>query len=1252
VADGKFLRVGSERFLVKGVTYGTFAPDAVGSQFPTNPRIAQDFGLMQRLGINTVRVYTPPSRDLLDRAAQHNLRVMVGLPWSQHVAFLDDRALTKSIQRETVDKVRQLADHPALLMFALGNEIPPGVVRWHGRLRVERFLRRLYTEAKQVAPDRLFTYVNFPPTEFLDLSFFDVSAFNVYLHREQDLRAYLARLQHTAGQKPLLLAEAGVDSIREGEEGQARLTAMHLRAAFEEGACGAIAFAWTDEWWRGGHDVDDWAFGMVDRERRLKPAAAAVQAVYANVPFPPEVRKTWPRVSIVVCAYNASDTIEDCLSSLERLNYPDFEIIVVNDGSRDRTGDIARQHPAVHLVEVPNGGLSAARNIGLSHASGEIVAYTDADTRVDADWLTFLVQPFLNSDVVASGGPNVVPADDPPMAQCIARAPGGPTHVLLDDRIAEHVPGCNMAFRRDALLAIRGFNPIYLRAGDDVDVCWRLQARGGKIGFAASALVWHHHRASVKAYWRQQVGYGEGERWLMAHHPEKFLDGHMLWHGRIYSPLPFVRSLWGARINAGVWGTAAFPSVYRTDVHPFAFLPHSVKWQVLSISLALAGAVVASIGGHRWAAGLLLGAGLVGIALTLQKNIAYSLRSEVDSLTGSTLWYRATVAYLHFLQPFARMAGLVRGILSPPEVALPTAEPQTSRGPRPSLGEAWRALLLGIGGVAEDRFWSEEWTSNERVLCDLVDWLRKSRAVGRIVIDEGWSLDRDVSILVGRWSWLDVRALVEEHGGGKSLLRISTHLRPTSFGVLSSIALAAALLGGAMAGLALRIPPAGAAAGLLAVLVVAFAAYRIAQATAILRRGVAAVTVGRGMAALKSGPARLPLLSPSLLRVYGLRTATIFVIALMAIVTGTFMLREAATAQVIGARKGYAGDNGPAIEAWLDTPGGVAVAPSGELFIADSNNHVIRRIDAANRISTVVGNNSLGPGFSGDFGPATAAQLNTPDGVAIAPDGDLIVADSHNHRVRRIDRESGEIITIAGSDDDGYSGDDGPATAAQLNTPSAVAAAGNGDIYIADTLNYRIRMIDHATGLIHTVAGTGVPGDSESVGDGGPAVSANLNMPSDVAIGPNGDLYIADMHHQRVRRLDAKTRKIYTVAGNGHWGNSGDDGPATEATLAGPAGLAVVPEPDGTVTIFIADYYNGHVRAVGPDGTIREVSDGRLRFGAPTRIAFAGQRGWLYVADSRRDSVVALDMHRLAPRLIPIPVLPEPVARPPVRRVG
>ncbi|MEQ1730201.1 MAG: glycoside hydrolase family 2 TIM barrel-domain containing protein, partial [Vicinamibacterales bacterium] len=313
--DGKFLRAGTDRFLIKGVTYGTFAPDAGGYQFPPLAQLTEDFRLMAELGINTVRVYTPPRRDLLDAALAHGLRVMVGLPWAQHIAFLDDRKLRSQIETDLLDTVRALGDHPAVLMFALGNEIPPGIVRWHGRLRIERFLRSLYHRAKAIAPQCLFTYVNFPPTEFLDLSFFDLCAFNVYLHREKDLRAYLARLQHVAGHKPLLLAEAGADSIREGQDGQAAITAMHLRAAFEEGVCGTMAFAWTDEWWRGGFDVTDWAFGLVDTARRPKAAAAAVAQAYADAPFSQATRATWPRVSVVVCAYNAADTLEDNLTS-------------------------------------------------------------------------------------------------------------------------------------------------------------------------------------------------------------------------------------------------------------------------------------------------------------------------------------------------------------------------------------------------------------------------------------------------------------------------------------------------------------------------------------------------------------------------------------------------------------------------------------------------------------------------------------------------------------------------------------------------------------------------------------------------------------------------------------------------------------------------------------------------------------------------------------------------------------------------
>ena len=1235
VADGKFLLAGGDRFLVKGVTYGTFAPDAEGYQLPPLRQVANDFRMMANLGINTVRVYTPPRRDLLDEASRHGLRVMVGLPWSQHVAFLDDRRQMRTTRRELGRIIGELADHPAVLMFALGNEIPAGVARWHGRVRIEHFLRQLYQDGKAKSPDSLFTYGNFPPTEFLDLSFLDVCAFNVYLHREPELRAYVARLQHVAGQKPLLIAEAGADSIREGEAGQADITAMHARVAFEEGACGAVAFAWTDEWWRGGQAVEDWDFGLVDRERRCKPAAAAVSSVFTRVPFPPEAGASWPRVSVVVCAYDAADTLEDCLTSLDRLTYPDFEILLVNDGSRDRTSEIGHVHPRVRVIDTPNRGLSAARNLGLAEATGDIVAYTDADVRVDRDWLTFLVQPLLGSpEFVGSGGPNVVPADDPPMAQCIARAPGGPTHVMLDDRVAEHVPGCNMAFRREALLAIDGFNPIYLRAGDDVDVCWRLQARGWKIGFAPAAVVWHHHRSSVRSYWRQQVGYGEGETWLMAHHPEKFLDGKMLWRGSIYSAVPFVRSLRGTRVNAGVWGTAAFPSVYRADVHPFAFLPHSVRWQVISFALVFAGGGVAATGGHRWAAALLLGGGLVGIAVTFAKNVAYAFRSEVDSVPASRLWARATIACLHFLQPLARARGRIRGMLAPPEVAQPRAEPQTSHGPRPSLAEAWRALLLISGSVTEDRFWSEAWTSADRVLTRLTESLRRSRAVRTVAIDEGWSEDRDVSVFIGRWAWLDVRALVEDHGTGKCLLRVSTHLRPTAFGVTTVLSLGVLLLGATSAGVAYRWPVAGAAAALLTAAISAFTAWRTAQAAAIVGRGTELIARAEGMVTMAPGPARAPLIAPSLLRTYGLRSAMISAVMILALGSGAVLLRDAAIGEVGGMQKGYAGDYGPAKSAWLDTPGGIAIAANGDVYFADSNNALVRHIDAASLVITpVAGNHDLGAGLSGDGDPAIRAQLNAPDGIAIAPDGALIIADSYNHRIRRVDRATGVITTIAGSGKATFDGDGRAAIATALDTPVAVACAPNGDIYVADTMNNRIRMIEHATGLMHTVAGDGRVSEDGPIGDGGPAVAAQLFMPSDVAVAPNGDIYIADMHHNRVRKVDAQTHVISTVAGDGSFGRAGDNGAASRASLAGPAGIALVPETGGGMTIFIADYYNGVIRAIDPDGIMRDVSDdGRVVFGAPSRIAYAPQKHWLYVADATEDRLVALTLPQLPRR--------------------
>lgn len=1217
--SGKLLVVDGRRYHVKGVAYGTFAPDSTGAQFPLPERIADDFARMAAAGLNTVRTYTPPPIAVLDEAARHGLRVMVGLPWEQHVAFLQDRAAARRIRRDAVAQVRRLADHPAALLFALGNEIPPGIVRWHGQVRIERFLRDLYDEVKAAAPASILTYVNYPPTEYLDTECFDVCAFNVYLHREADLRAYLARLQHIAGQRPLLLAEAGADSIREGRDGQAAVTAMHLRAAFTEGACGAVAFSWTDDWWRGGHQVEDWAFGLVDADRREKPALAAVADAFAAAPFSAADRARWPRISVVVCAYNAADTIGDCLESLGRLTYPDYEVIVVNDGSRDATGTIAQGFAGVRVIDIPNGGLSAARNVGLAEAGGEIVAYTDADVRADQDWLTYLVQPFLTSDVAGAGGPNVVPADDPWIAQCVARAPGGPTHVLLDDRIAEHVPGCNMAFRRDALLSIDGFNPVYLRAGDDVDVCWRLQARGLRIGFAPSALVWHHHRPSVKAYWRQQVGYGEGETWLDAHHPEKFVRGTMLWRGRIYSPLPFVRSLSGRRINTGTWGTAAFPSVYRTDVHAFQFLPHAPSWLGLS-TLLLGAGVGAGLMGRAGVMVLLLAVGLIGWGITLGRCAMFGWVADLSGLASARgrtaqLRHRALIAALHFLQPLARFKGRVQGMLSPPgQVHIDRATRLPWKIPVPTRGDVGVAALLLSGGQTESRFWGESWTSHDAVLAEVAGLLRAARPACHVTVDDGWHADRDVSVAVGKWGWVDVRALLEEHGGPRVLLRVGARLRPSVHGVLLALGIAVLAVAATSAAVALRWPWFSLACVGASALVLVRVAWQSARAVAITRHAVARATSGARMipVTVRPGAARTRRLRsrPGTLA-QAVQAVVAAIIVMSGVATGMALLRDAAGALVPAVR---AVIPAPRVPPSLARAGALAVAPNGDIFFADARRGIIRRLDRRTLDQPLPavdhGRMSAGPPSVAPAGLPFAS----PSDVAVAGNGDLYVADAENDRICRIERRSGRILTIAGSGVSGFDGDGKQATQAALHDPSSVVVARNGDLYIADTANDRIRVVEQNSGLIRTVAGsslTALAADPSFIGDGGLATDARLDHPTDVAIAPNGDLYIADMGHNRIRRVDARTGIITTVAGNGRSGAGGDGGPALRASFAGPVGLVLVPEARG-LTIFVADYFNGRVRVVTPDGLVSTLGRAR-RFDAPSRLAYRAG-GWLYVA--------------------------------------
>ena len=273
--------------------------------------------------------------------------------------------------------------------------------------------------------------------------------------------------------------------------------------------------------------------------------------------------------------------------------------------------------------------------------------------------------------------------------------------------------------------------------------------------------------------------------------------------------------------------------------------------------------------------------------------------------------------------------------------------------------------------------------------------------------------------------------------------------------------------------------------------------------------------------------------------------------------------------------QGYSGDGGLATAAEVSSPSGIVMDGAGNLYFADSGNHIIRRIDAVSGIITTVAGTPQAHGYSGDNGAATSAKLTTPEGLAFDAAGDLIIADTGNNVLRKVNVNTGVITTIAGTGTSGYNGDGILATTAYLNSPWGAAFGPDGTLYIADLNNNRVRSVD-GLGIIHTVVGTSQAGYA---GDGGNVSQALLNNPATVALDPAGDLFIGDSGNNRVRMVTVGNQQINTVAGDGNEEFGGDGAQANQAGIYGPYAIYI----DGSGNLFLADMFHNRIREVTAD---------------------------------------------------------------------
>ncbi len=754
--DGKFFRLGPDKFFVKGVTYGPFAPAADDLFSPSPAQVRVDFQIMLDAHVNCVRIYQLPPRWFLDLAEQVGLKIFLDVAWPKNLCFVNDADLTRQAHQAVREAARRCGNHPALFALSVVNEIPADIVRFSGRQEIERFIDELVATAKSEAPHCLVTFANYPTTEYLQPKSIDFCCFNVYLHDPKVFGNYLARLQSIAGEKPLMLGEYGIDTLREySEQRQAEILAAHVRAVFDEGLVGTFIFSFTDDWFTHGYQIEDWAFGLTGRDRSPKPALQAVADLFAKAPQ--VAADPLPLCSVIVCSYNGASTVESCLRSMDRIRYPQFEVVFVDDGSKDRTPDILKQfadRPWLRVITQRNMGLSFARNVGMNAARGQIIVYTDSDCEADEDWLYYLALQLTRSSHIGMGGPNLIPDEGSWVADCVGLAPGGPTHVMIDDRTAEHVPGCNMAFYTWAAKQINGFDSQFRAAGDDVDFIWRLQHQGYSIGFSPSAQVWHYRRNTVGAYLKQQRGYGSAEALLKYKHPDHFNSlGASHWRGKIYGGDQIGVRFGGDVIYHGVFGSGLFQTIYRKPASLTALMLMSLEWHLLYFFVFILGLAFPP---------LITVAALMAVTPILLAILAAAQSPTPAHPHGLS---RPLIAYLHWRQPIARGWARYSARLKAKVMKQPKGYRRGHRLP-------WDAQ-----DQQTLRYWSTQYDRLnllEKIKCEV------DSAGWRMRVDSGWG-PWDMEIYGSRYVKVRITTATEKHHGVGMLTRVRVEPKMSRF---------------------------------------------------------------------------------------------------------------------------------------------------------------------------------------------------------------------------------------------------------------------------------------------------------------------------------------------------------------------------------------------------------------------------------------------------------------------------------------